>query len=81
MAAIQLDLPEDQIEAINRLAERQGMSPTEWLLGIVARESQKTRRRSKYSVEELLAGADPTAPLSTDEAEWLNAPLAGREVI
>jgi antitoxin component of MazEF toxin-antitoxin module len=37
-------------------------------------------RPPKYTLEELLAQCDPSAPMPEDIAEWLDAPAAGREV-
>lgn len=81
MAAIQIDIPQEQIEAITRLAEGQGVSPAEWVAGLVARETRQARRRSKYSVDELLSQGEPSQSPSKEEQEWLNAPVVGREVI
>ncbi|HEY0919390.1 hypothetical protein [Devosia sp.] len=36
-------------------------------------------RRPKYTLEELLADADPQAPLSEEERAWHDTPPAGRE--
>lgn len=37
-------------------------------------------RRSKYTLEELLAQCDPDAPMPEEVAEWLDAPPVGREL-
>ncbi|EIW3594536.1 antitoxin [Salmonella enterica] len=39
------------------------------------------RRRPQYSLTELLAQCDPTAEISQEEREWLDAPVAGRETV
>lgn len=39
------------------------------------------RRRPQYSFTELLAQCDPTAEISLEEREWLDAPVAGRETV
>ena len=43
----------------------------------------KAQKRPKYTVEELLAQCDYSAPLerTEEELEWLNAPPVGRELI
>ena len=43
----------------------------------------KPQKRPKYTVEELLAQCDYSAPLerSEEDFEWLNAPPVGRELI
>lgn len=38
-------------------------------------------RRLQYSLAELLAQCDPTAEISAEEREWLDAPAAGQEEI
>ena len=43
-------------------------------------EKRRKPRRSKYTLEELLAQCDPDAPLSEEEKAWLNAPPVGREI-
>jgi antitoxin ChpS len=35
----------------------------------------------RYTLDELLAQCDPSAELSAQEREWLDAPAVGREVI
>lgn len=39
------------------------------------------RRRSKYTLDELLARCDFSLPMSLEEREWLDAPAVGREEI
>ncbi|ECI9604890.1 antitoxin [Salmonella enterica] len=39
------------------------------------------RRRPQYSLTELLAQCDPATEISTEEREWLDAPVAGRETV
>lgn len=34
-----------------------------------------------YSLDELLAQCDPSAPLSAEELEWIDAPAAGKELL
>jgi antitoxin ChpS len=38
------------------------------------------KRRKRFTLDELIAQCDPTAPLDRDE-DWLNAPPVGRELI
>ena len=35
----------------------------------------------RYSLDELLAKCDASAPISVEDKEWLDAPASGREVI
>jgi antitoxin ChpS len=37
--------------------------------------------RPRYSLDQLLAGCDPSAPMSTEDRAWLEAPRAGGELI
>jgi len=37
--------------------------------------------RKRYTLDELIAECDPNAPLSNAEAEWLEAPPVGLEVL
>ena len=43
----------------------------------------KAQKRPKYTMKELLAKSDYSAPLerTEEELEWLNAPPVGRELI
>jgi len=37
--------------------------------------------KPRYSLDELLAECDLSAPFSAEESEWLNAPAVGREAV
>ena len=37
-------------------------------------------RRPKYTLDELVAGMNPDAPLTAEEQEWMEAAPAGREI-
>ncbi len=39
------------------------------------------RKRSKYSLDQLMSQCDFSKPMSAEEQEWLNAPVVGREVL
>jgi antitoxin ChpS len=39
------------------------------------------RSRPRYTLAELLAACDVAKPLSTEEREWLDAPLVGDELM
>jgi antitoxin ChpS len=41
----------------------------------------KPQKRRRYSLAELLAQCDPSAPLTHEDKEWLGAPAVGREEI
>ncbi len=38
-------------------------------------------QRHRYTLDELLAQCDPTAPFSEEDREWVNSPPVGRELI
>ena len=37
--------------------------------------------KPRYSLDELLAKCDASAPISVEDKEWLDAPASGREII
>ena len=39
------------------------------------------QKRPRYTLEELLAGCDASAPVAGDEREWLDSPAAGNELL
>lgn len=39
------------------------------------------KRRPHYTLEELLAQCDPSAELTTEDREWLDAPAVGNELL
>lgn len=43
-------------------------------------EAKPKRRRSKYTLEELLAQCNPEEPISDEVRAWLDAPPVGREI-
>jgi len=49
--------------------------------GVVYRPRRHVRRRSKYTIEELVAKCDFDQPYSEEELAWLNAPPVGREML
>lgn len=46
----------------------------------MAMEKPLRVRRPKYTLDELVAGMNPDAPLSDEERSWMDAPPAGREI-
>jgi antitoxin ChpS len=40
-----------------------------------------TRRRSRYTLEELISQCDPNAPVDAETREWLDAPSVGKELL
>jgi len=41
----------------------------------------ESQQRPRYTLDELLAKCDPKAPRRKDEHQWLDAPIAGEEII
>lgn len=39
------------------------------------------RARPKYTIEELIAKCDPTAPYPDEAREWIDAQAVGREIL
>ncbi|MBN7123186.1 antitoxin [Erwinia billingiae] len=39
------------------------------------------QKRPRYSLEELLAQCDPKAEMSEEDREWMDTPVAGKEVL
>ncbi len=39
------------------------------------------KKRPHYTLEELLAQCDPSAELTTEDREWLDAPAVGHELL
>ena len=39
------------------------------------------RQRRRYSLEELLEECDPTAPLTSEDRQWLDVPPVGNELL
>lgn len=42
---------------------------------------EEAHRTPRYTLAELLAGCDPSAELTKEEREWVDAPPVGRELI
>ena len=39
------------------------------------------QKRPRYSLEELLAQCDPQAEMSEEDREWMDTPVAGKEIL
>jgi antitoxin ChpS len=42
--------------------------------------NEATRKKPRYTIQELLAQCDPDAPHDEETIEWVNAPSVGREI-
>lgn len=78
MATIQI--PDDQAAALQAKANAQGLTLEAWLRALAGMEEPR-RARGKYKLADLVAKCDPTARLSDDDTEWLQAPAVGREAL
>lgn len=65
-----IELPSDLATALQAKATAQGISLQEWLRDLAAPDEPPNRRR-KYSLEELLAQCDLSAPLPEEDKAWV----------
>ncbi|WP_083969309.1 hypothetical protein [Kerstersia gyiorum] len=42
---------------------------------------EKFNRKPRYTLDELLSQCDPSAELTKQEREWVDAPAVGRELV
>ena len=66
------------IQISDEQAAAQGLTLEAWLLQLARVEERRPNRRN-YTLAELIAQCDSTAPLSDEDTIWLDAPSAGRE--
>jgi antitoxin component of MazEF toxin-antitoxin module len=77
-----IQLPDDQAAALKARAAAQGLTLEAWfekLSGVPVPTSQPGPRRFRYSLAELMAQCDASAPLSAEDRAWIDAPAIGRE--
>jgi antitoxin component of MazEF toxin-antitoxin module len=77
-----VQLPDDQAAALKARAAAQGLTLEAWfekLSGVPESTSQLSPRRYRYSLAELMAQCDASAPLSAEDRAWIDAPAVGRE--
>ncbi len=81
MTAIQL--PDFQVAALAAKAAAEGLTLEAWLGQLATTVPRRGARtgRVRYSLEELVAQCDPSAPMSGEDAAWLNDQPVGREAI
>jgi len=77
-----IQIPDDQADALRAKASAEGLTLEQWLEKLAGTKVAPSRntRRSPYTLDELLAQCDLSAPLSDEDAAWLNMPSVGREV-
>lgn len=75
-----IQIPDDQAAALQAKAAAQGLTLEAWLRNLAGLEGQRSRK-GRYSLADLVAQCDPTAPLSEEDKAWLDAPGTGREAI
>src|ERR1017187_2248146 len=77
-----IELPDDQAAALKARAAAQGLTLEAWfekLSGSPVSTSQPGPHRFRYSLAELVAQCDASAPLSAEDRAWIEAPSIGRE--
>jgi antitoxin ChpS len=74
-----IELTDEQAAALRAKAASEGLTLKAWLRKLAAVESQANLRKHRYSLPELVAQCDLTAPLSEEDRAWLDAPSFGRE--
>ena len=77
---VTIDITEKQIEALKSKAADIDLTIEQWLVAL-AESDRPLPRRSKYTLEELVAQCDMGAPRSAEDVAWLNDPPRGREAI
>ncbi len=73
-----IELPDQQVEALKAKAAAEGLTLDAWVrkqLGV----GPPAGRARKYTLAELVARCDLSAPLSDEGRAWLEAPATGRE--
>jgi len=74
---ISIELPDEQAAAL-------GLRLEDWLRNLAATEAVAVPahpRKERYSLAELTAQCDPSAPESAEDRAWLEAPAMGREAL
>ena len=74
--SLAISIPRDAVKDLN-LHEGSSLDVTVEGQEIVL----KPRRRSKYTLQELLDQCDPSIPLSEEDKAWEAVPPVGREII
>lgn len=75
-----IQIPDDQAAALEAKAAAQGLILEAWLRRLAGLE-EPVRLKGRYTLDDLIAQCDLTAPLSEEDKAWLNAPGAGREAM
>lgn len=73
-----IELSDEQAAALKAKATAQGLTLEAWLQKLATVETVHSRR-GRYTLSELMAQCDLSAPLSTEDRAWLDAPAVGRE--
>jgi len=79
-----IQLSDEQAAALAARAAAQGLTLADWLGKLAATETpagQVRPRMGRHSLAELMAECDPTAPLTSEDRAWLDAPAVGREAL
>ncbi|MEZ5354020.1 MAG: hypothetical protein R2762_15385 [Bryobacteraceae bacterium] len=73
-----IEIPDQQHAALEAKAAALGLSLEAWLKQLA---DVRPPRRRQYSLDQLLAACDPSAPASSEDQDWTAAAAAGREAI
>jgi antitoxin component of MazEF toxin-antitoxin module len=75
-----IQIPDDQAAALQAKAAAQGLTLEAWLRNLAGLEEPRVRK-GRYSLADLVAQCDPTAPLSEEDKAWLDELGMGREAV
>lgn len=75
-----IDITQEQAEALKSKAANLGLTLEEWIHQL-ADPTTPRNRRSRYTLEELVAACNPNTPRSAEDLEWLTDAPVGREAV
>lgn len=76
-----IELSEEQAAAFKARAAADGLTLEAWLQKLAEVEAPTRHRKAvRYTLAELIAQCDPSAPLTEEDRAWLDAPPVGREI-
>jgi hypothetical protein len=84
MTTVKIELPDEQAAALKARAAADGLTLEGWIQKLAREEAsagQPRPRKGRYSMAELMAQCDPSAPFSAEDRAWMDAPAVGREAL
>ena len=75
-----LQIPDDQATALQTKAAAEGLTLEAWLRRLAGVEESRSPK-VQYSLAELLAQCDTSAPPTEEDRAWLAAPIVGNEAL